>query len=68
MKAVSGKRFCQLLEAKGWRLMRIRGSHHIYAKTDMPTRISVPIHGNTPLKVGLQKHFMRLAAINESEL
>ena len=68
MKAVSGKRFCQLLESKGWQLIRIRGSHHIYAKAYAPTRISVPIHGNTPLKTGLQRHFMRLADIDESEL
>ena len=30
MKAVSGKRLCRLLELHGWRLARIRGSHHIY--------------------------------------
>ena len=48
--------------------MRIRGSHHLYAKSHAPTRISVPIHGNTPLKTGLQRHFTRLADIDESEL
>ena len=48
--------------------MRIRGSHHIFAKGHTSTRISVPIHGNTPLKAGLQRHFMRLADIDESEL
>ena len=68
MKAVSGKRFCQLPESKGWQLLRIRGSHHIYAKVHAPARISVPIHGNTPLKIDLQRHFMRLAGIVDSEL
>jgi len=29
MKAVSGERFCRLLETKGWALQRINGSHHI---------------------------------------
>ena len=48
--------------------MRISGSHHIYAKAHTPTRISVPIHGNTPLKIGMQRHFMKLADIDESEL
>ncbi len=33
--------------------MRISGSHHIYAKAHAPIRISVPIHGNTPLKIGM---------------
>lgn len=60
--------FCQLRESKGWHLMRIRGSHHIYAKAKTPTRISVPVHGNMPLKIGMQRHFMKLADIDESEL
>ncbi len=68
MKAISGKEFCKLLEAKGWELKRINGSHHIYAKAGENARISVPVHGNTPLKIGLQKHLMKIAGIKESEL
>ncbi len=68
MKAVSGKVFARLLEKKGWVLQRINGSHHIYTKEGMSTRISVPIHGNRPLKVGLMKHFMKLADIRDDEL
>ena len=68
MKAISGKRFCQLLEKKNWELMRINGSHHIYSKVGFTARISVPVHGNTPLKIGLQKHLMKIADIDESEL
>jgi predicted RNA binding protein YcfA (HicA-like mRNA interferase family) len=68
LKAISGKRFCRLLEAKAWELKRINGSHHIYSKSGHITRISVPVHGNTPLKTGLQRHLMRVAGIDESEL
>ena len=68
MKAVSGKRFCNLIEAKGWELKRINGSHHIYAKTGENARISVPVHGNTHLKIGLQRHLMNVAEIKEDEL
>ena len=68
MKAVSGKRFTKLLEDRGWKLRRVHGSHHVYGKDGIPARISVPVHGNTPLKVGLQRHFMKLAGIDESEL
>ena len=68
MKAVSGKRFCALLESKGWQLKRITSSHHIYTKLGEVVRISVPVHTNRPLKRGLQKHLMKLASINESEL
>jgi predicted RNA binding protein YcfA (HicA-like mRNA interferase family) len=68
VKAVSGKTFAKLLEKHGWKLQRINGSHHVYTKPDNPARISVPIHGNKPLKVGLLKHFMKVAEIDESEL
>jgi predicted RNA binding protein YcfA (HicA-like mRNA interferase family) len=68
VKAVSGKGFAKLLEKHGWKLLRINGSHHVYTKSDNPARISVPIHGNKPLKVGLLKHFMKVAEIDESKL
>lgn len=68
MKAVSGKRFCRLLEEKGWELRRINGSHHIYVKAGIDARISVPVHANQPLKVGLQNHLMKIAGIQESQL
>ena len=43
MKAVSGKRFCQILKSKDWELKRINGSHHIYVKAGNTVRISVPV-------------------------
>ena len=68
MKTVSGKYFAKLLERRGWELKRINGSHHIYAKTGSPLRISLPVHGNAPLKLGLQKHLMKIAEIGEEDL
>ena len=68
MKSISGKEFAKILEKKGWILRRISGSHHIYVKEGVAIRISIPIHGNKPLKIGLLKHFMKLAGINEDEL
>jgi len=68
VKNISGKEFARLLERKGWQLRRIRGSHHVYTKEGDPGRISVPIHGNRPLKVGLLRHLMNIAGIEEDEL
>jgi len=68
LKAVSGRRLCRLLESNGWTLKRINGSHHIYTKSGNTVRISVPVHGNAPLKIGLQRHLMKIAGIDESEL
>lgn len=46
----------------------IRGSHHIYMKEGRKERISVPVHGNKDLKIGLLKALMKVAEIEESEL
>ncbi len=68
MKSISGKEFAKLLEKKDWKLKRIKGSHHVYVKSGNPARISVPIHKNIPLKIGLLKHLMKIANIEEKEL
>ena len=68
MKPVSGKEFARLLEARGWELARIQGSHHIDRKSGRSERISLPIHGNSPLKVGLQRHLMKIAGITDADL
>ncbi|MDE0145386.1 MAG: type II toxin-antitoxin system HicA family toxin [Nitrospira sp.] len=68
MKIISGKTLCRLLEDKGWELKRISGSHHIYAKPGLSARVSVPVHADKPLKTGLQRHLMKVASIEESDL
>ena len=65
MKALSGKEFARLVESKGWHLERVNGSHHIYAKAGSKVRLSIPIHGNQSLKIGLQRHLLKLAEIEE---
>lgn len=68
MKAISGKEFARELEKRGWELKRGKGSHHVYMKAGNPARISVPVHGNTPLKIGLLRHLMKVAGIEADEL
>lgn len=68
MKAVSGKEFAKIVERHGWVLLRVAGSHHIYGKGGSVVRLSIPIHSNRPLKIGLLRHLMKLAEISESDL
>ena len=63
MKPISGKQFSKLLERNGWALLRINGSHHIYGKAGFEARLSVPVHGNDALKIGLARHLAKLAGI-----
>ena len=69
MKALSGRDFARLVEGRGWRLLRVSGSHHVYGKRRrLWLRLSIPIHGNRPLKIGLLRHLAKLAEIPDDEL
>jgi predicted RNA binding protein YcfA (HicA-like mRNA interferase family) len=68
MKPISGKKFEKILKKNGWILLRVHGSHHIYGKEGSIVRLSVPIHGNTPLKAGLLTHLAKMAGLTEDEL
>lgn len=68
MKSISGKKFCKILERNGWKLARINGSHYIYLKFGSDLRISVPVHKNNDLKIGLLNKLLKLSNISEDEL
>jgi predicted RNA binding protein YcfA (HicA-like mRNA interferase family) len=68
MKTLSGREFARLVERRGWKLLRVNGSHHIYGKLSSVVRLSIPIHGNHPLKVGLLRHLAKLAEIPDEEI
>ncbi len=61
MKSMSGKALAKLLEKNGWILLRVQGSHHIYRKLDVAQKISVLIHSNKDLKIGLLKYLLKKA-------
>ena len=68
MKSISGKEFGRALQRHGWTLLRVQGSHHIYGKTGSNVRLSVPIHKNETLKLGLLRHLMKIAGLTEDDL
>ncbi len=68
MKALSGKEFCKVLERHGWELKRTSSSHFHYGKHGHREIISVPVHRNVSLKIGLQRHCMKIADLEEDDL
>jgi len=68
MKSVSGKEVAKILERHGWTLLRVQGSHHIYGRPGSIVRLSVPIHGNKPLKIGLLKYLLKMAELTEEDM
>ena len=65
MRQVSGREFARLAEQRGWRLLRINGSHHIYGKPGNRARLTIPVHGSTPLKPGICRSLAKLAEIED---
>jgi len=68
MKSISGRGFARIIERRGWTLLRVNGSHHIYGKPGSVVRLSVPIHGSKPLKIGLLRHLTKLAELSDEDL
>ncbi len=68
MKGMKGKDLCRVLERNGWALLRVHGSHHIYGRPGSVVRLSVPVHGNKPLKKGLLNHLLNKAGLSEEDL
>lgn len=68
MKSVSGRELARIIERRGWTLLRVNGSHHIYGKPGSIVRLSIPIHGNQALKTGLLRHLLKMAEVDEADL
>ena len=66
MKSVSGKKMLQILMKNGWQVIRIKGSHYRLQKENK--FISLPIHQNQDLKIGLLRSIMKDAGLTEDDL
>jgi predicted RNA binding protein YcfA (HicA-like mRNA interferase family) len=65
VKPITGPDMCRLVEANGWLLQRIKGSHHIYSKLGERKILSIPVHGNRNLKPGLANRIARDAGVEQ---
>jgi len=68
VKALSGRELCTLVERRGWKLLRVRGSHHVYGKSGVPARLIIPVHGSRSLPQGLLRYLLNQAGLSEQDL
>jgi predicted RNA binding protein YcfA (HicA-like mRNA interferase family) len=61
---ITGQGLCRKPEQAGWSLKRIHGSHHIFGRPGERKLITVPVHGNRELKLGLAARIARDANLN----
>jgi predicted RNA binding protein YcfA (HicA-like mRNA interferase family) len=59
---------CRILKKRGWRLIRIKSSHHAFRKPGNPNTVIVPVHGNHDLKTGTQHGIMKDAGLTDADL
>ncbi len=46
---MTAKQVIKILKKHGWKLDRVRGSHHVFTKDGVLRLVVVPVHGNTDL-------------------
>lgn len=66
LPAVRPKQLIRVLEQKGWRHIRTKGSHHYFRHPDSDFLISVPVHPKD-LKRGLLSDTLKEAGISREE-
>lgn len=56
------KELIKILEANGWQLIRVRGSHHIFKHPNKPTMLTIPLH-NDDMKIGTLNQILKAAGL-----
>lgn len=46
---MTARQVIAILKKHGWKLDRVRGSHHVFVKEGIRRPVVVPVHGNTDL-------------------
>jgi predicted RNA binding protein YcfA (HicA-like mRNA interferase family) len=61
---MNGKQVIKRLEAAGFRVLRVRGSHHILSRDGH--KVTVPVHGAADLKLGTLKSIEKQTGVDLS--
>ncbi len=64
----SPQHLIKLLEAKGFILKRINGSHHIYFHRELRKTVVVPVHGKKDIPNGTFLSIIKQAGISKEEI
>ena len=63
----SGDKHVSAFKAAGWQVNHIEGSHYILIKNDSEIHLSIPVHKNKTLGVGLLKKLINKAGLTNEE-
>lgn len=65
MKSIKPRQMIKVLEQKGFKFIRQKGSHRLYRKGNL--RVTIPYH-NKDLKSGTLRSILRQAGIKKEEI
>ncbi len=60
---MTGKELVKKLEANGWVLDHVNGSHHIMKKEGASSHLSIPVHSGKDLRKGLLHKILKEAGL-----
>ena len=66
LPVLAGSRVVRALEKAGFKVVRIRGSHHVLRHPD-GRGTSVPVHGNQDVRVGTLRSILRDCGLTADE-
>lgn len=58
---MNGKQAIKTLQANGFKVLRINGSHHILGNGSV--KVTVPVHGATDMKIGTLKSIEKQSGV-----
>lgn len=58
---MNGKQIIKALEGKGFKVIRVSGSHHILSNGER--KVTVPVHGASDVKIGTFKSIEKQAGV-----
>ena len=68
LPVLSGKAVVKALARAGFESKRVRGSHHVMARSgDEPRIVSVPVHGSRPLPKGTLAAIVEESGLSDEE-
>jgi len=67
LPVVTGPEAIRAFQKLGFRLERVRGSHHVLKRPGHVYLLTVPVHASKPLKPGTLRNLIRAAGISVEE-
>lgn len=55
----TGKELSKIAISKGWKEVRVKGSHHQFKKGGKAYIVTIPIHGNKVVGAGLERKILK---------